>query len=81
MTAPSTVVARRTLRRAAKPRLAQRPLMGDAASSWHRRPMSDAGGWRGVDHEAVRAAEWPVGVLNIKWHHTAGCCDAHNPDD
>jgi hypothetical protein len=44
-----------TLRRAAEQLLARHPQVRDAAASW-RPPVSDAVGWRGLSHEAVRAA-------------------------
>ena len=43
-----------TLRRAAEQLLARHPLVNDGAA-WQP-PMSDAVGWRGLGHEAVRAA-------------------------
>ena len=44
-----------TLRRAAEQLLARHPQIRGAAASW-RPPVSDAVGWRGLSHEAVRAA-------------------------
>ena len=43
-----------TLRRAAEQLLARHPQVRGAATSW-RPPVSDAVGWRGLSHEAVRA--------------------------
>ena len=44
-----------TLRRAAEQLLARHPLVAESAASWQP-PMSGAVGWRGLGHEAVRAA-------------------------
>lgn len=44
-----------TLRRAAEQLLARHPPVPASASSW-RPPVSDAVGWRGLGHQAVRAA-------------------------
>lgn len=43
------------LRRAAERLLARHPQVRGAPASW-RPPVSDAVGWRGLSHEAVRAA-------------------------
>ena len=44
-----------TLRRAAEQFLARHPAAAATPSAW-RPPVSDAVGWRGLSHEAVRAA-------------------------
>lgn len=44
-----------TLRRAAEQLLARHPVVPAQPAEW-RPPVSDAVGWRGLSHEAVRAA-------------------------